>query len=129
MYVDPSDGISVVDLSGKEQAYAPGYTYSIGANYRCANGLFLGGSIEGKDAYLFNVLNDQRLDSCNLVRLHAGYEISGWSCTVWIKNAFNEIYDVRGFYFANEPPYYDTPKKWVSQGAPRQFGFSVSRSF
>lgn len=128
-YIDPADGVTMIDLAGRDQAYAPGYTYAVGATYHAENGFLFGASVEGKDAYLFDVRNDQWLDACNLVRMHLGYTFSGWTGTLWIKNALDEAYDIRGFYFANEPPYYDTPKKWLSQGTPRQFGFTVRKLF
>ena len=128
-YIDPADSQTRVSLNGEEQAYAPGYTYSAGAVYKHGNGLFASLSVEGKDSYLFDVLNQQTLSAYTLVDLRLGYEMDGWEYIIWINNAFDENYDVRGFYFANEPPYYDSPKKWVSQGAPRQLGLTIRKRF
>ncbi len=128
-YIDPSNPSASVVMDGADQPYAPRYTYSIGADYRLDNGLFLGATLEGKDDYLFDVINNQSIDASNLVRLRAGYRKDDWALIVWVNNLLDERYDVRGFYFANEPPYYDTPKKWVSQGAPRRWGISVRREF
>ncbi len=128
-YVDPADPGSTIDLGGRKQAYAPSYTYSAGIHYASSTGWFTGLAMEGKDAYLFDVVADQSLDAYTLVRMHVGYTLENWTCTLWVKNALDEHYDVRGFYFANEPPYYDTPRKWVSQGDPRQVGLTLRKRF
>ncbi|MEX0322828.1 MAG: TonB-dependent receptor [Puniceicoccaceae bacterium] len=128
-YVDPADGTTMVKLDGKEQAYAPGFNYAVGAEYNWENGFFLNATLEGKDDYLFDVLNNQSLAAYNLLHLRIGYDLDDWRITVWINNALDERYDVRGFFFANEPPWYDAPKKWVSEGAPRMIGVSVRRNF
>ena len=128
-YIDPADGVSEVVLDGREQAYAPGYTYSLGAAFEFTTGFFAEVTIEGKDDYTFDVANRQSLAAYTLVNLSMGYQSGPWSWTLWINNLLDENYDVRGFWFANEPPAYDNPRKWVSQGAPRQVGVSVKRSF
>lgn len=128
-YVDPADGATAIVLDGREQAYSPTYTYSAGADVELDCGWFARAVIEGKDRYTFDVANRQSLAAYTVVNLDAGYTNGPWRFTVWVKNLLDERYDVRGFYFANEPPAYDNPRKWVSQGAPRQFGVSVQRAF
>ncbi len=128
-YIDPADGATLVNLDGKEQAYAPNFNYAIGAEYRWENGFFLNATLEGKDDYLFDVLNNQSLAAYNLLQLRVGYDWQDWRFTIWVNNALDERYDVRGFFFANEPPWYDVQKKWVSEGAPRMLGVSVRRKF
>ena len=128
-YIDPSDNQTRIRLDGREQAYAPRYTFSVGTEYAWNNGLFASVSVEGKDSYLFDVLNEQSLGAYTVARLRLGYRSGGWQYLLWINNLANERYDVRGFYFANEPPWYDHPRKWVTQGAPRQAGISVMREF
>ncbi|HSH09159.1 MAG TPA: TonB-dependent receptor plug domain-containing protein, partial [Oceanipulchritudo sp.] len=128
-YIDPADGVTEIVLDGRGQAYAPAFTWSLGMDYAADNGFFLGLSLEGKDDYLFDVLNSQSLDAYSLLHLRAGFSTGPWRFTVWVNNALDEAYDTRGFYFANEPPFYDQPKKWVSQGAPRQAGLTVEWSY
>ncbi len=128
-YIDPSDSQTRIRLDGREQAYAPSYTYSVGLSYEPEEGFFATVIAEGKDAYVFDVLNRQSLAAYTLVKLRLGYRSGDWKFLFWINNALDERYDVRGFYFANEPPYYDQPRKWVSQGAPRQAGVSIEWQF
>jgi outer membrane receptor protein involved in Fe transport len=60
-YVDPVDGETEIDLRGSEQVNAPGYNFAIGADYSFESGFFAGITLEGKDGYLFDVLNKQSL--------------------------------------------------------------------
>jgi hypothetical protein len=47
---------------------------------------------------------------------------------LWLHNAFDECYPVRGFYFGNEPP--DIPETlYVRLGDPRQAGLTATFSF
>lgn len=128
-YVDPADSTDSINLDGREQAYAPSYGYAVGIDYDNERGLFAGAALEGKDAYVFDVVTGQQLAGYNLVRVHIGYRFSGWTITLWTRNLLDERYDVRGFYFANEPPYYDIARKWVTQGDPRQVGFTLNFRF
>lgn len=128
-YTDPVDGATEIVLDGSEQAYAPNYTYAAGAEYRLESGFFAEATIEGRDDTLFDAANRQSLAAYTLVNACVGYRAGAWVVTAWANNLLDERYDVRGFYFANEPPAYDNPRKWVSQGAPRQLGISVRREF
>ncbi|MEX0332070.1 MAG: TonB-dependent receptor [Puniceicoccaceae bacterium] len=128
-YIDPNDGQTEIVLDGRQQAYAPSYTYAIGGEYTFAEGFFAGAQLEGRDAYLFDVANDQSLQSYNLLHLHLGYRAEAWSVSVWMRNALDKGYAAHGFFFANEPPNYDNPRRWISEGAPRQIGVSARFAF
>ncbi|NDV61313.1 TonB-dependent receptor [Puniceicoccales bacterium CK1056] len=128
-YIDPNDGFTQVVLDDREQGYSPDYTYSAGAALEFNSGFFAEASVEGKDGYTFDVANQQSLAAYTLVSLSAGWRTDTWSLTLWANNLLDERYDTRGFYFANEPPAYDNPRKWVSQGSPRQLGLSFKKTF
>ncbi len=64
----------------------------------------------------------------SLVNLRFGYEAASWSVHAWLRNAFDQRYPVRGFYFGDEPP--DFPEKlYVRLGDPRQAGVTASFRF
>jgi outer membrane receptor protein involved in Fe transport len=128
-YIDPVDGQTKIILDGRRQAYAPGYNYAIGADYTWDNGFFAGATIEGKDGYVFDVANDQSLSSYNLMHLRAGFSKAAWRLTIWVNHVFDELHEVHGFYFANEPPNYYSPRRWVSHGTPRQIGATLRMTF
>lgn len=128
-YVDPSDNTSIINLDGSEQGYAPTYTYRAGTEVALNNGLFGEISVHGRDAYLFHFTSGSELDGYNLVDLRLGYDKGNWRLTFWVNNLLDNHYDVRGFYFANEPPAYDDPQVWLTQGDRRQLGATLRYRF
>ena len=51
-----------------------------------------------------------------------------WTAQLWLRNAFDERYAVRGFFFGNEPPLFP-PTLYIRQGDPRHFGITLDRRF
>ena len=80
------------------------------------------------DDFYFDVPpNNQRADAYALAHVKAGYEAQTWAVYLWSRNVFDEDYAVRGFYFGNEPPDFES-KRYVQLGEPRQIGVSVKWS-
>lgn len=116
------------DLSGREQAHAPAYTYALSGRYTHPGGMFARIDITGKDEFFYSDSHDQMSERYKLVNLRLGYEAESWTAYVWGRNVFDEIYTVRGFFFGNEPP--DFPNTlYTRQGDPRQFGVTVRYHF
>ncbi|MEZ5515555.1 MAG: TonB-dependent receptor [Steroidobacteraceae bacterium] len=112
------------DLAGREQPHAPGYQYSLAAEYRHPHGWFVRTDVAGRDAFYFSASHDQRSEPYTLTNLKLGY--AGLAATVefWVRNVFDVEYSQRGFFFGNEPP--DFPEKRYTQaGDPRQLGVTV----
>jgi outer membrane receptor protein involved in Fe transport len=113
-----------VNLSGREQAHAPGYTFAVGGEWRHPRGWFARADITGKDEFYFSNSHDERSAAYELVNLRAGYTREHWSVTLWARNAFDRRYAVRGFFFGNEPP--DFPDRlYLRLGDPRQAGITI----
>ena len=117
-----------VDASGREQAHAPSYTFSLGAVYRDNSGWFGRLDVTGKDRFYFDVSHDQVSHPYSVVNARVGYATDRWTAQLWLQNALDEPYQVRGFYFGNEPPLFP-PTLYVRQGDPRQFGMTVDLNF
>jgi outer membrane receptor protein involved in Fe transport len=111
-----------VDLSHRDQAHAPEYQFSLNATWRSPLGWMARVDFAAVDDFYFDVPpNDERAAAYSLTNLKAGYEAKHWSVYAWVRNAFDENYVVRGFYFGNEPP--DFPDTRHTQlGEPRQYG-------
>lgn len=92
------------DLDGREQSHAPGYQYSLSAQWGGEQGWMARADLMGVDAFYFDASHDQRSDAYTLVNLKAGYARGPWSVQAWVRNAFDTDYAVRGFYFGLEPP-------------------------
>ncbi len=117
-----------VDASGRDQAHAPNYTYAIGGVYRHVSGWFTRVDISGKDEFFFDVSHDQVSEPYSITNIRLGYAADAWAATLWLRNAFDERYAVRGFFFGNEPPLFP-PTLYVRQGDPRQIGVTFDRRF
>ncbi len=117
-----------VDLSGRAQAHAPGYTLAFGGSYDHASGIFARVDISARDDFYFDVSHDQKSTSYELVNARVGYRADSWSANLWARNLFDEEYAVRGFYFGNEPP--DFPDTLYTRlGDPRQFGVTFNKRY
>jgi iron complex outermembrane recepter protein len=111
-------------LAGREQAHAPAYTYSLGADYRAPSGWWARLDLSGMDEFFFDYGHDQSSQSYGLANLSVGRDWSSWSVKVWARNLFDEDHRVRGFYFGNEPP--DFPATLYTRlGDPRHYGITV----
>ena len=116
------------DLDGREWAHAPAWKYSVSATWTHPQGWFLRADVGGQDAFYFDTSHDQRSRPYTLANLSGGLRAGQWSLELWLRNAFDERYPVRGFYFGNEPP--DFPERlYVRLGDPRQAGLTATFSF
>ena len=79
-------------------------------------------------AFYFDAGHDERSRAYEILNLRAGYERERWSVHAWLRNALDEEYAVRGFYFGNEPP--DFPERlYLRLGDPRQAGLTARVRF
>jgi len=115
------------DLDGREQAHAPGWQYSLSAEWTSPRGWMARADLYGSDAFYFDASHDQRSDPYALLNLKVGYSGERWSAYLWGRNLFDERYAVRGFYFGLEPPDFAN-KLYVQLGDPRQFGVTLTWS-
>ncbi|MEM6640986.1 MAG: TonB-dependent receptor [Pseudomonadota bacterium] len=113
-----------VDLSGREQAHAPGYSLALGARAEFGRGWF--GRVDGVavDSFFFSNSHDEQSEAYELVHLTLGYERDQWRVTAFARNVFDREYAVRGFFFGNEPPNFDTTQ-YLRLGDRRQVGVSL----
>jgi iron complex outermembrane recepter protein len=122
-YVDPVTG-DEHNLDGRQQAHAPDYQFSVGADWRHPSGFRAHVDLTGMASFYFDTSHDQTSKSRRLVNGRFGYEADVWSISLWGRNLFNSAYAVRGFYFGNEPP--DFPNKlYIQRGDPRQLGITI----
>ena len=117
-----------VDASGRDQAHAPRYTFAAGAVYRHESGWFGRIDVTGKDEFYFDVSHDQVSEAYSVTNARLGYEADRWTAQLWLRNAFDERYAVRGFFFGNEPPLFP-PTLYIRQGDPRQLGVTFDMRF
>ncbi|MGI1966861.1 TonB-dependent receptor [Shewanella baltica] len=118
-----------VDLSGRDLAHSPHFTYSLGGTYRTNSGWFTNLNLSGKSEFYYSDSNESRSEPYTIVNARVGYEASAWSAYLWGRNLFNEEYGVRGFYFGNEPDNGWAEKQYIRYGDPRQIGVTFNVKF
>jgi outer membrane receptor protein involved in Fe transport len=118
-----------IDISGRELAHAPSYTFSIGSTYRSDNGVMFNINWSGKDEFFFSDSHNEKSSNSNLLNAKIGYELDEWSISLWARNLTDEKIATRGFYFGNEPDLGWAAKKYERYGAPRQVGVTFDYNF
>lgn len=120
---------SNIDISGRELAHAPNYTFSLGTTYRSDNGFMANIHWSGKDEFYFSDSHSEKSRNSNLLNAKLGYEQDDWSVSLWARNLTDEKVATRGFFFGNEPDLDWVAKKYVRYGAPRQVGVTFDYNF
>jgi iron complex outermembrane receptor protein len=118
------------DLSGRDQAQAPNYQYSVGGRYNITSAITLGLEIAGKDGFYFSDRHDTRADSYDVVNANLALVRERWSLSLWARNLTDEDYYVRGFGgFGNNPAKGYVTEPYYQLGEPRMVGLSASYTF
>lgn len=120
---------SVVDLSGRELAHSPQFTYSAGMTYVADSGWFANINASGKSVFYYSDSNESTSDAYTIYNARVGYETATWSAYLWGRNLFDKEYGVRGFYFGNEPDLDWADKQYIRYGDPRQLGITLDYKF
>jgi len=118
------------DQSGREQAHAPGYQFHLGGQMQFSEQFSGRLDIEGKDSFYFSDSHDQQSQSYQLIHASINYQLDPFALQLWGRNLLDENYQVRGFYFANDPrDFYANDQSYTQLGDPRTFGVSATWSF
>jgi len=112
----------------REAAMSPIITGSIRLNYSNDSGIF--GSVRSsyKSGYFYSDSHNKKAEPYTLTNLALGKSFGKITTTIWIRNAFDERFTTRGFYFGLIPPDYPD-QLWKSYGDPRQIGVSMDYKF
>ena len=112
----------------REAAMSPIITGSIRLNYSNDSGIF--GSVRSsyKSGYFYSDSHNKKAEPYTLTNLALGKSFGKTTTTIWIRNAFDERFTTRGFYFGLIPPDYPD-QLWKSYGDPRQIGVSMDYKF
>ncbi|RKZ95762.1 MAG: TonB-dependent receptor, partial [Gammaproteobacteria bacterium] len=125
-YIDP-DGI---DADGRDQAHAPRYQFSLGADYYLGQHWTFHANVEGKDEFYFSDRHNAKSDSYALVNASVEYALESWRLNLWGRNLFDEDYATRGFgSFGNNPGNGYQTETYTQQGEPRIIGLTLSYDY
>ena len=118
-----------MDMTGREQAQAPNYQFNIGLEGWVGENFQWVIQADGKDEFYFSDSHNQKADSMAVLHLALNYHYQDWRISLWGRNLSDEDYEIRGFYFGNDPRKEYIPETYVQYGEPRRFGVTVSKSF
>ena len=116
-------------MTGREQAQAPNYQFNIGLEGWVGENFQWVIQTDGKDEFYFSDSHNQKADSMAVLHLALNYHYQDWRISFWGRNLTDEDYEIRGFYFGNDPRKEYIPETYVQYGEPRRFGVTVSKSF
>jgi iron complex outermembrane receptor protein len=112
------------DLSGRDQAHAPGYMFNVALSYE-QGPWFASLSVDGKDEFYFSDRHALKSDSYTLFNASMGYTADQWTVTLWGRNLADEDYYVRGFgSFGNDPRKFYVTEPYYQFGEPRITGLT-----
>ena len=115
---------------GRDQAVAPGYTFSAYAEVRPIQTAFFRVKVRGQDSVYYDSFHDGQSDAYQLVDLWAGYEIGDFEINLWVTNLFDTDYGTRSIYFGDyNDPNFVPDLQYEELGEPRQFGVTLRYFF
>jgi iron complex outermembrane receptor protein len=129
------DGANLVDKSGRDQAHAPFYQFNLGAEVALTESFTARVEVDGKDKFYFSDSHDQTSEAFSLVHARLAYQLDNLQVSLWGRNLTDEAYEVRGFYFPNDPRDCDAngcyidDEAYTQLGEPRTFGLGLKYSF
>ena len=116
------------DIEGREQAHAPKYSFSTGAEYYFQENTSFEINFIGKSGFYYSDSHNNKSDSYVLTNAALRHSVDNWVIDLWVQNLFDEYYSTRGFFFGNEAPdFIDT--LYRRHGDPRHFGLSIRYDF
>ena len=107
-------------------ANAPAYTYNFAINYQADGGFFANVEVVGSDEYYESNSHNEKRDAFAVVNSSIGYRYQNWTITLWAKNLFDQEYEKRVFYFANDAPAFTDTKRFEDPADPQQFGITAN---
>ena len=119
---------SLQGLVGRDFAHAPRYSYSVAANWSAPGSIDARAELWGRDRFFFDFGHNELSSAYNVVNFSVGKTWQQLTVSAWVRNAFDETYAVRGFFFGNEPPAFPN-KLYLRLADPRQYGVTLQYRF
>ena len=119
---------NVNPIDGRDQPFAPRYSYYAAMQAQIWRQLFGRVEVEGRDSVYFDASHDGQASAYELVHLQAGWEAETWAVTARVRNVFDRAYATQGYQFGLEPP--DYPERlYVTYGEPLRFDIVFDARF
>lgn len=115
-----------LDATGRDVSNAPALTYSARIDYRPIKALYAGMELVGSDEYYESNSHNEKRGSYAVVNGSIGYQLEGWTITLWIKNLLDEAHEERVFLFDNFDPDGQGEQRYQALTTPRSFGVTAN---
>lgn len=126
-YIQPYTNI---DISGREQAHAPSYSFSTSLDLNLTQAIEANLEVVGKDKFYFSDSHDAKSTSYELLNASISYTKSNWKFSLIGKNLTDEKVETRGFSgWTQDPLGTIAPEKYVQFGEPRLISLSARYDF
>jgi len=116
-------------MTGRAPAQSPKYQYNVGFDYSFMENWRFKTNVEGMGSYYFSNTHNQKSDAYTLLNSSLEYVYGDFGATLWGRNLTDTEYDVRGFYFANNPENGYVDELYTQKGTPRTFGLTLTYDF
>ena len=113
---------------GRRLANTPRYGFTLGTRFRDASGFFANAELVARASQFDSNTQNEARRAFRVVNGSLGYAWHEWTLTLWVRNAFNERYEKRGFFFGNEDPNY-IETRYEDRADPRQVGVTAAFRF
>jgi iron complex outermembrane receptor protein len=117
------------DLDGRQQAHAPRYQYTIGTGWKLLPELLLDVNVQGRDSFYFSDSHYGKSQPYDLLNASLTWSHQQWQAILWGRNLLDEDYQVRGYYFGNDPRDGYASKDYTQLGEPLRYGLTVKVDF
>lgn len=117
------------EMQGRAPAQSPKYQYNVGFDYDFVENWRFRANVQGMGDYYFSNTHDHKSDSYALLNSSIEYIHGDFTVIVWGRNLTDKEYDVRGFYFGNDPAKFYEPEVYTQKGAPLTAGVTLSYDF
>jgi outer membrane receptor protein involved in Fe transport len=91
------------EMKGRAPAQSPKYQYNLGVDYTFLENWKFRANVLGMGSYYFSNTHDQKSDAYALLNSSLEYMHGNFGFTLWGRNLTNREYEVRGFYFGDDP--------------------------
>lgn len=117
------------NLDGRQQAHAPDWQYTLGTNLFLLPALTLNLNLQGRDSFYFSDSHGVRSSSYALLNAALSWQWQNAALRLWGRNLLEDEYQVRGFYFGNDPRDGYTAKGYTQLGEPLRYGLTLDLQF
>ena len=123
-------------LQGRAAAHAPEYMFATSAQYLLTEKLSATLEVEGKDKFYYSDSHNYQSQAYTLINARLTYNAQDYELAVFVNNAMDKDYGVRGFDFSiwdwDQDPRSGSGfdgTEFQQLGAPRLFGISARAEF